>query len=165
MLFTVPGSMRSNSNTARISLQYAPNTRPQMFVFDLRGVKLGPTHKTPTLRRIRCPLQKELKTFRQERFFIGIEGLFGAGGLMWGAKNSCRYSLPSKKFCALPQTTWTEGISFEMTLKKSQENILVVGPAWVGDMVMAQSLFMCLKGRYPDCRISVLAPDWTRPLL
>ena len=52
-----------------------------------------------------------------------------------------------------------------MTLKKSQENILVVGPAWVGDMVMAQSLFMCLKERYPDCRISVLAPDWTRPLL
>jgi heptosyltransferase-2 len=49
--------------------------------------------------------------------------------------------------------------------QKSQENILVVGPAWVGDMVMAQSLFMCLKEQYPDCRISVLAPDWTRPLL
>jgi len=49
--------------------------------------------------------------------------------------------------------------------QKSQENILVVGPAWVGDMVMAQSLFMCLKKQYPDCRISVLAPNWTRPLL
>lgn len=49
--------------------------------------------------------------------------------------------------------------------QKSQENILVVGPAWVGDMVMAQSLFMCLKEQYPDCRITVLAPDWTRPLL
>lgn len=49
--------------------------------------------------------------------------------------------------------------------QKNQENILVVGPAWVGDMVMAQSLFMCLKDQYPDCRISVLAPDWTRPLL
>jgi heptosyltransferase-2 len=49
--------------------------------------------------------------------------------------------------------------------QKNQENILVVGPAWVGDMVMAQSLFMCLKEQYPDCRISVLAPDWTRPLL
>lgn len=49
--------------------------------------------------------------------------------------------------------------------QKNQENILVVGPAWVGDMVMAQSLFMCLKKQYPDCRISVLAPDWTRPLL
>lgn len=47
----------------------------------------------------------------------------------------------------------------------SRENILVVGPAWVGDMVMAQSLFKCLKAEYPDCRISVLAPDWTRPLL
>ena len=49
--------------------------------------------------------------------------------------------------------------------QKSQENILVVGPAWVGDMVMAQSLFMCLKVQYPDCRISVLAPEWSRPLL
>ena len=48
---------------------------------------------------------------------------------------------------------------------QSQENILVVGPAWVGDMVMAQSLFMSLKAQSPDCRISVLAPDWTRPLL
>jgi lipopolysaccharide heptosyltransferase II len=51
-----------------------------------------------------------------------------------------------------------------MTLK-SQENILVVGPAWVGDMVMAQSLFMLLRAQSPECRISVLAPDWTRPLL
>ncbi len=30
---------------------------------------------------------------------------------------------------------------------------------------MAQSLFMSLKDRYPDCRISVMAPEWTRPLL
>lgn len=30
---------------------------------------------------------------------------------------------------------------------------------------MAQSLFMSLKDRYPDCCISVLAPEWTRPLL
>ncbi len=43
--------------------------------------------------------------------------------------------------------------------------ILVVGPAWVGDMVMCQSLFMTLRRRWPDARIDVLAPDWTRPLL
>lgn len=49
--------------------------------------------------------------------------------------------------------------------QKNQENILVIGPAWVGDMVMAQSLFMCLKEQHPDCRISVLAPEWTLPLL
>ncbi len=46
-----------------------------------------------------------------------------------------------------------------------QENILVIGPSWVGDMVMAQSLFMCLKLNHENCRISVLAPAWTRPLL
>ena len=44
-------------------------------------------------------------------------------------------------------------------------NILVVGPSWVGDMVMAQSLFMTLREQQPDCSIDVLAPAWSRPLL
>ena len=44
-------------------------------------------------------------------------------------------------------------------------NILVVGPSWVGDMVMAQTLFLCLRQRHTDCKIDVLAPDWCRPLL
>lgn len=52
-----------------------------------------------------------------------------------------------------------------MMTRKSQDNILVVGPSWVGDMVMAQSLFMSLKAKNPDSRISVLAPEWTRALL
>lgn len=43
--------------------------------------------------------------------------------------------------------------------------ILVVGPAWVGDMVMAQSLFMTLKLRWPDSRIDLLVPPWGAPLL
>lgn len=47
----------------------------------------------------------------------------------------------------------------------SRENFLIVGPSWVGDMVMAQSLFISLKTQYTDCEISVLAPEWTRPLL
>ncbi len=44
-------------------------------------------------------------------------------------------------------------------------NILIIGPSWVGDMVMAQTLFVCLKRQYPDCQIDVLAPEWSRPLL
>lgn len=43
--------------------------------------------------------------------------------------------------------------------------ILVVGPSWVGDMVMAQSLFITLKQAAPACRIDVLAPAWTFSLL
>ncbi len=43
--------------------------------------------------------------------------------------------------------------------------ILIIGPSWVGDMVMAQSLFMALKQQHPHCEIDVLAPAWTRPLL
>lgn len=43
--------------------------------------------------------------------------------------------------------------------------ILIVGPSWVGDMVMAQSLFITLKQQHPDCQIDVIAPPWTLALL
>lgn len=43
--------------------------------------------------------------------------------------------------------------------------ILIVGPSWVGDMVMAQSLFITLKQRHADCLIDVIAPVWSLPLL
>jgi len=43
--------------------------------------------------------------------------------------------------------------------------ILVIGPSWVGDAVMAQSLFITLKQHRPSCRIDVLAPAWTLSLL
>ena len=44
-------------------------------------------------------------------------------------------------------------------------NILIIGPSWVGDMVMAQTLFVCLQQRHPGCAIDVLAPEWSRPIL
>ncbi|MCF6282252.1 MAG: lipopolysaccharide heptosyltransferase II [Candidatus Polarisedimenticolaceae bacterium] len=47
----------------------------------------------------------------------------------------------------------------------SAARILVIGPSWVGDMVMAQSLFKVLKQRQPEAIIDVLAPGWSRPLL
>lgn len=42
---------------------------------------------------------------------------------------------------------------------------LVVGPSWVGDMVMAQSLFKLLKARDPDTSIDVVAPGWSLPIV
>lgn len=42
---------------------------------------------------------------------------------------------------------------------------LVVGPSWVGDMVMAQALFADLKRREPDRPIDVLAPAWSLPIV
>lgn len=45
------------------------------------------------------------------------------------------------------------------------ERILILGPSWVGDMVLAQSLFKTLKTSQPDCQIDVAAPAWTLPLL
>jgi heptosyltransferase-2 len=45
------------------------------------------------------------------------------------------------------------------------KKILVVGPAWVGDMVMAQSLFIALKKQNSTVEIDVLAPDWSIALI
>ena len=50
-------------------------------------------------------------------------------------------------------------------MKFHPERCLIVGPSWVGDMVMAQSLFMVLKKRFPDMQLDVLAPKWSKPLL
>lgn len=43
--------------------------------------------------------------------------------------------------------------------------ILVIGPRWVGDMVMAQCLFSALRQLHPDAAIDVLAPNWAAPLV
>lgn len=43
--------------------------------------------------------------------------------------------------------------------------ILVIGPSWVGDMMMSQSLYRTLKAEHPDATIDVMAPAWCRPLL
>lgn len=45
------------------------------------------------------------------------------------------------------------------------EKILIVGPSWVGDMVMAQSLFRELLGGNAKRIIDVLAPAWSDALV
>lgn len=47
----------------------------------------------------------------------------------------------------------------------ASRRILIIGPSWVGDMVMAQTLFKVLRQQHPDCEIDVLAPQWSLPLL
>lgn len=42
---------------------------------------------------------------------------------------------------------------------------LIVGPSWVGDMVMANALFKHLKNRNPDRPLDVLAPGWSLPVV
>src|SRR5690606_27426180 len=41
---------------------------------------------------------------------------------------------------------------------------LVVGPSWVGDMVMAHSLVRYLKQQYPVAPVDVIAPAWSAPV-
>lgn len=43
--------------------------------------------------------------------------------------------------------------------------ILVVGPSWIGDMVLAQPMLKLLRARYGEPEIDVLAPRWTLPLV
>ena len=40
-----------------------------------------------------------------------------------------------------------------------------MGPSWIGDMVMAQSLYKLLADREPDSKIHVIAPTWSIPIL
>ena len=42
---------------------------------------------------------------------------------------------------------------------------LVVGPSWVGDMVMSQVLYIYLQQSRPGLLIDVLAPAWSGPIL
>lgn len=46
----------------------------------------------------------------------------------------------------------------------TREQFLIVAPNWVGDMVLAQSLFKTLRTRHPDAAITVLGPPWTQAL-
>jgi len=50
-------------------------------------------------------------------------------------------------------------------MSDASKKYLIIGPSWVGDMVMAQSLFLDIKHREPDCQIDVLAPAWTAALI
>lgn len=43
--------------------------------------------------------------------------------------------------------------------------ILIIGPSWVGDMMMSQALYRTLKQRNPQAEIHVMAPAWCRALL
>ncbi len=43
--------------------------------------------------------------------------------------------------------------------------ILVIGPSWVGDMVMSQSLYKAIKANHPDSELHVMAPAWCVALL
>lgn len=52
-----------------------------------------------------------------------------------------------------------------MAVRLKAGAILVIGPSWVGDMMMAQSLFKVIKQRSPYLSIDVLAPSWSGPLL
>ena len=42
---------------------------------------------------------------------------------------------------------------------------LVIAPSWIGDTLMAHTLFMRLRQYYPNQQLDVLAPHWVAPVL
>ena len=47
----------------------------------------------------------------------------------------------------------------------SPKKYLIISPSWLGDLIMAQSLFKTLKHNEPDCIIDIYAPKYTMPIL
>lgn len=47
----------------------------------------------------------------------------------------------------------------------ASENILIIGPAWIGDMIMSQALYKLLKQQDPDVQIDVMGPGWSLPIV
>ncbi len=52
-----------------------------------------------------------------------------------------------------------------MDAENNSHKVLIVGPSWVGDMVMAQTLFKLLAAQHPGLQLDVLAPAWAAPVL
>jgi len=50
-------------------------------------------------------------------------------------------------------------------MKTDNAPILIIGPAWVGDMMMSQVLLKLIKAQHPDAPIDVIAPPHSAPLL
>ena len=42
---------------------------------------------------------------------------------------------------------------------------LIIGPSWVGDAVMAQTLYKLIKDSNKEAQIEVLSPNWSMPIL
>lgn len=52
-----------------------------------------------------------------------------------------------------------------MLSKTKGQNILIISPAWLGDIIMSQSLLSTLKHLDPECHIVVYAPAYAHPIL
>lgn len=48
---------------------------------------------------------------------------------------------------------------------EARQKILVIGPAWIGDMVMTQALLKLLKQRQPEVLLDVLATAWNQAVV
>ena len=52
-----------------------------------------------------------------------------------------------------------------MSAKSAAARALIVAPAWIGDAVMAQPLFVRLQQHLPGLQLDALAPRWVAPVL
>jgi len=50
-------------------------------------------------------------------------------------------------------------------MNRGETSVLVVGPSWVGDMIMAQGLYKAIRTKNPEAQIDVIAPQWSAGVL
>lgn len=82
-------------------------------------------------------------------------------------KQDILYALTAKRnmSCPLLMHHQLQINTHRMSSTPNAFKILIIGPAWVGDMVMAQTLFKLLKINHPHTQLHVLAPPRTQSLL
>lgn len=93
---------------------------------------------------------------------MGYIGIWRSSRKIWSQKTEIVGSDPDDLDIAMISSAVAKSGSESNVLP---EKILIVGPSWVGDMVMAQALFRLLRNQNPKVIIDVVAPAWSEPLL
>src|SRR4051812_34136091 len=102
---------------------------------------------------LHCPLPSMLLWNSHPRVFLPIEktgeALCPYGGTLYPLKGGARagqHCPPSRFICALRASARRDRL----------HKILVIGPSWVGDTILAQPLLRRLREQHPDAQLDVL---------
>ncbi len=63
------------------------------------------------------------------------------------------------------QLTYSRSVFAKHLVVSSSQSLLLVSPAWLGDIVIAQALFRYLKIQRPQVKLDIIAPAWSHGLV
>jgi len=105
-------------------------------------------------------LKKLMANIRSDHQFASVDA-----NTLVSTHPSTVYLGVNKELRGQKQRVSTAPVEWESSPNPPGKKYLIIGPAWIGDMVMAQVLFKRLKQREPTSIIHVAAPAWTQALL